>query len=223
MVRRPWTKQETALLKRRYATTTARDLVALMGRSASGIYQRAIIMGLQKDPTFVAATARRLSSARTGAAAGHRFTPGQRPWNHGMKGLQMGGDSVRTQFQKGHRSGAAAANWVPIGSMRMLDGYLQRKVTDNGYAPRDWRSMHVMLWERYRGPIPPGHAVVFKDGDRSHIKIANLECISRRELMRRNSYHTNYPKEIARLIQLRGAVQRQINRRAHEKQDRAPA
>lgn len=31
--------------------------------------------------------------------------------------------------------------------------------------------------------------------------------------MRRNSYHTNYPKDVQLLIQLRGAVNRQINKR----------
>jgi hypothetical protein len=34
--------------------------------------------------------------------------------------------------------------------------------------------------------------------------------MSRAESMRRNSYH-NYPKELAQLIQLRGALNRKIN------------
>ena len=38
-----------------------------------------------------------------------------------------------------------------------------------------------------------------------------VECISLAENMRRNSYH-NYPKPIAELIQLRGALMRKINR-----------
>jgi hypothetical protein len=40
-----------------------------------------------------------------------------------------------------------------------------------------------------------------------------VECISRSENMRRNSYH-RYGQEIARLVQLRGALTRQINKRS---------
>jgi hypothetical protein len=45
------------------------------------------------------------------------------------------------------------------------------------------------------------------------ITLGRLELISRAENMRRNSYHTRYPKEVAQLIQLRGALNRQINKR----------
>jgi len=34
--------------------------------------------------------------------------------------------------------------------------------------------------------------------------------------MRRNSYHTRYPKEVAQLIQLKGALNRKINRRSRQ-------
>ena len=44
------------------------------------------------------------------------------------------------------------------------------------------------------------------------ITLDKVECISLAENMRRNSCH-QYGKEIARLIQLRGAVSRQINKR----------
>jgi hypothetical protein len=51
-----------------------------------------------------------------------------------------------------------------------------------------------------------GHIVVFKAGVKKDAKlapvIADLECITRAENMRRNTYH-RYPKEIARLIQSR--------------------
>ena len=67
--------------------------------------------------------------------------------------------------------------------------------------------------------MPPKHAVRFKDGDRTNIAIENLELIHRGNLMRKNSVH-NLPKELVRVVQLRGAVVRQINKRArYEKQD----
>lgn len=72
--------------------------------------------------------------------------------------------------------------------------------------------MHLLLWEEVHGQIPDGHALVFKDGDKTHITLDNLELITRAELMRRNSIQ-RYGKEIASLVQLRGVLLRQINRR----------
>ena len=39
---------------------------------------------------------------------------------------------------------------------------------------------------------------------------------TRAEHMHRNSVHAHYPPEIARLVQLRGALVRQINRKARQ-------
>jgi hypothetical protein len=92
------------------------------------------------------------------------------------------------------------------------DGYLQRKISDSHITRRDYVGWHHLVWRMHDREIPPGHALVFRDGDRTNCDINNLECISRGELMRRNSVH-NYGPEIATLTQLRGAITRQINRR----------
>jgi len=47
----------------------------------------------------------------------------------------------------------------------------------------------------------------------SEITLDRVECISLAENMRRNSYLTRYPKEVADLIRLRGALNRKINTR----------
>lgn len=82
-----------------------------------------------------------------------------------------------------------------------------------GYPPRDWRPVHVLLWEEHRGPVPEGHAIVFRNGDRTDIRLENLACISRAELMRRNTRH-NLPPEINQVISLRAALVRKINNRS---------
>jgi len=102
------------------------------------------------------------------------------------------------------------------------DGYLERKVTDDpSFVPnRRWVSVHRLVWEAAHGPVPQGHAVVFLPGrrtaDLASITLDGLELVSRAELMRRNSYHTRYPKEVAQLIQLKGALNRKINRRSRQ-------
>lgn len=145
-----------------------------------------------------------------------RFKPGHATWNKGIS-WNAGGRSAETRFKKG-RPASEAFNYAPIGSHRVTkDGYLEEKITDdpNISPSRRWVAVHRLIWESANGPIPAKHIVVFKPGMRTinpeEITIEKVECISRAENMRRNSYH-QYGPEIASLIQLRGAIARQINK-----------
>lgn len=73
--------------------------------------------------------------------------------------------------------------------------------------------VHRIVWREAGRDIPPRHALVFRDGNKRNFDLNNLELVTRQELMRRNSYHNNYPKAIGELIQLRGALVRKINHR----------
>ncbi len=73
------------------------------------------------------------------------------------------------------------------------------------------------MWERAHGLIPVRHCVIFINGDSRDIRLDNLACISRRELMGRNTVH-NLPAPLPQTIQLLGALRRQINRRTHAKE-----
>ena len=228
MNRRAWSKQELAILRREYPDQPTEDIARKLGRSPRSLYSRANMEGLQKSAAYTArkraAEAERL---RSGGGVKHRFQKGLRPWNTGMKGLQVGGRAKETQFKKGQLNGKAAQHWMPIGSHRVnADSYLDRKVRDDGPPQRRWIGVHRLIWIEANGPIPEGHAIAFKPGRHTivleQITLDALELVSRRELMRRNSYHNNYPKELGLVIQLRGQVTRQINRRerlAREKQD----
>ncbi len=80
--------------------------------------------------------------------------------------------------------------------------------------------MHRLVWIAANGPVPEGHIVVFKPGRRTtelkEITPDAVELITRVENMRRNTVHAKYPRELARLVQLRGVLSRQINRKAKE-------
>jgi hypothetical protein len=214
MAKRFWTGEEQLCLRLAYPHYPTEAIARHLGRDVKSVYVKAKNLGLRKTAAFLASEASGRLTSLSAAGINHRFKAGQRPWNAGKKGWQAGGRSVATRFRKGNRP----HTWQPIGSYRLTkDGYLQRKVTDTGYPPRDWRSMHSLVWEAAHGPIPDGHVVVFRPGrmttDPEQITVAGLELVSRAELMHRNSYHTRLPKELARIVQLRGAIQRQINKR----------
>lgn len=206
---RPWTATDDAALRSLYPNTNNQVLADVFTRSVSGIKNRAQVLGLHKSEAYKA--------VHTG-----RIQPGNTPWNKGRKGWQAGGRSTQTQFKPGRRA-VEAHNYQPIGSVRLSkDGYLERKVSDDAslYPARRWVALHRLVWEAAHGPIPAGHIVVFKTGQHTHhepdVTLDRLECITRRENMRRNSYHANYPPEVARLVQLKGAITRQVNRISKE-------
>lgn len=211
--RRYWTEAELELLRASYADTPTAELAELFGRLVGSVYQKAITIGLRKSQAHLASTASGRLQQGGGVGKATRFQKGHASWNRGRKGYQPGGASVATQFQKGARP----HTWRPIGTERInADGYRDRKITDTGYPPRDWRGVHLLLWEEHHGPVPPGHAVVFRNGNKADVRIENLELLTRRELMARNTVH-NLPAAIVQVVQLRGALVRQINRKTKEK------
>ena len=105
------------------------------------------------------------------------FDKSHKPWNKGMKGLDIGGKE--TQFKKGH----VPANYKPIGSERItIDGYTEVKVAD----PNKWRLKHRVIWEKENGPIPKGHVLLFGDKNQQNFNMDNLILISRNQLARLN-------------------------------------
>jgi hypothetical protein len=215
MTRRPWTNTERATLRALYPDHSAQECAQALGRSVPAIHMRANALGLRKSLEWISQRSREVALNPSHGARAHRFQPGITPWNKGQP-FQSGGRSAETQFKPG-RPAHEASNWLPIGSERInADGYLERKTTDDpSLVPaRRWVAVHRLVWEATHGPIAPGMVVAFKPGMRTtsaaEITLDRLELMSRAEIMRRNSYH-NYPKELAQLIQLRGALNRKIN------------
>lgn len=206
-----WTPMQELLMEALYPDTPSDRIAEILGRPLTSVYAKAKIMGLTKSEAFLASEA----SGRLNGSQGvdGRFQKGLVPWNKGSN-YAAGGRSPETRFKKGNRPN----NWVPIGSERLSkEGYLQRKMTDTGYPPRDWVAVHHLLWLEHNGPIPEKHVVIFKDGNKTNIVIDNLQLLTLAENMRRNTIH-RYPPELRDLMRLNGRVRKAIEKR-HEKQD----
>lgn len=230
-MKKTWTPAEDAILRARVPQERTQDVAASLGRSVSSTYQRARILGIKKSAEYLASPAACRTNGRQGM--GTRFEKGHVPANKGIAhrpGWAPGRMAVN-QFKPGVRAGIAAKNWMPIGTINLVDGYLRIKVREAlpgeayGYGnTRVWPLLQRHVWQQAHGPVPSNHVIVFRDGNTQNCDLSNLECISRPELMKRNSLH-NLPKPIAQAYQLIGALNRQIRKRARDgqEQDRRPA
>ncbi|SPA25900.1 conserved hypothetical protein [Cupriavidus taiwanensis] len=222
---RPWSEIDLEIIRQFYSSSRTEDIAAALDRPISSIYNKAIGMGLRKSVEYLAGPEAGRLDGKRGAAA--RFVKGQASWNKGVKGSTGTHPNCRrAQFKKGEMRGAAQHNYVPIGSERISkDGYLERKVTDDPdiYPARRWVAVHRLVWEAANGPIPPKHVVAFLPGrrtaDAALITLDALELVSRADMARRNHPRNKSP-ELARLVQLKGAITRQVNRIAREAKEK---
>lgn len=205
-----WTQPEIEQLRALYMQLPCHAVALALGRTQSSVYYMVNKLGIKKPAGFQAEAGR--LGARNPRAIATRFKPGQVSWNKGTH-YSAGGRSAETRF----KPGATPPNHKPIGSERVADGYLQRKLTETGYPPRDWVPVHHIVWREAGREIPPGHTVLFRDGDRRNFALDNLELVSRADLMRRNTRH-RLPPEINELISLRAALVRKVNRREKDPQ-----
>lgn len=204
MTRSPWTPEQVAALRLAYPDNDADVVAKVLGHSKGSVYRKAAKLGLKKSDAFRARVDPRVQSTK--------FQPGNQPWNKGIS-YPSTGRAVETQFKPGHKP----ATTLPVGSYRInKDGHLQRKIGETpGCNSKRWRGVAELVWVEANGPLPPKHIVVFRPGQKTavleQITLDRVECISRAENARRN-HPVNKSPELAKLVQLKGAITRQVNR-----------
>jgi hypothetical protein len=206
--RRKWTEVELDVLVARYPHERTENIARDLGRDLRGVYQKAKTVGLKKSPAFLASEASGRLRGQRGVAT--RFVKGQAPPNKGLRRPGWGpGRMKATQFKKGENP----HTWVPIGTERVRDGYRWRKTRDDQQPSRfNWQLVHHVVWIEANGPIPSTHRVVFVNGDATDLRLENLACVSKAEHVKRVGLH-RLPQELIEVIQLRGAITRQLNKR----------
>lgn len=220
LARSLWAPELLEILDLMYPGQRTQDLADFIGIPLARVHAMANARGLRKSPELVQQMARdRLTSEHP--AADHKFKKGHQSWNTGRKGINYPG-MVATQFKRGARP----HTWQPVGTYRVSgDGQLERKVNDlPGANHVRWHPVARLVWQAAHGPVPKGHMVVFRPGTKTkvleQITLDKLECISRAENARRNHPNSSNPA-LARLVQLKGAITRQVNRITREAQEQS--
>jgi hypothetical protein len=208
--RKIWTPEEDERLRALYPTMLNAALAIVFQCREQQVTSRAYRLDppLYKDPEFLRQTWNEAARRRKVLGEkGGQFQPGQKPWNHGMKGWTNPGGE-RTQFKPGN----LPQTWVPVGTRSTDDaGYWKEKIAD----PNVWRYCHRMIWEQHHGPIPPGGIVIFRNKNKDDLDIENLELIDRSEHCRRNSIH-RYPAALKHVMHLTKKLNRMIEEKTDE-------
>lgn len=203
------TPEQLDELRRDFATTPTMALAERFGVHYHQVAKRAELLSLKKDESYLNGAGGRLDGIR---GMSTRFQPGQVPWS---KGKKLPGCRTASTFSKGNKP----HNYRPIGSYRVASGYLQQKITETGYSPRDWVMVHRLKWVKAYGPIPDGYVVAFKKGRRTtvleDITLDALELVSKIHVMRQNSVW-NLPPELSSLVRLRGQLTKEIKKQTKE-------
>ncbi|MBD8081097.1 HNH endonuclease signature motif containing protein [Chryseobacterium caseinilyticum] len=191
-----FTSEEDEIIINEYLTTPVKSLGKILGRSFCGITTRMKQLGL--------VIPQELKEKRKSTGL---FKKGQEPKNKGKKMSPEAYEKYKhTFFQKGQIPGNAKKDGEEV--IRMHRGgrsYKMIKVPE--YRRLVYK--HIWLWEVNNGRTPDDHAIVFKDGNSLNCELHNLECVSKVELMKRNTIG-RYPEDLQKAMRLQGAIKRRI-------------
>lgn len=202
--RTSFTKKEDDFIKKNYLTMPIKTMERSIGRSFCGIHGRLKSLGLVIPPEIVAQ--RVLDST---------FKKGQIPANKGKKMSPEQKEKCKhTFFQKGHLPGntIGEVGAISIRTYGVRNGDSSYKIQYIQHEYLKWKPLHIHNWENQNGQVPKGFCLWFKDGNQMNAEVENLELITRKENMQRNSIQ-RYPEEVRQVMQMRGAINRQINKK----------
>ena len=197
-----FTTEEDQFIKDHYLSLPTFAIEKLLGRSKGTVRQRMPLLGLTLPEDI-----------RSEFIKSSFFKKGLVPFNKGKKMAEyVSPEKIsklkKTQFKKGQQpKNALYDNAVVKRKDKTGLIYLYIRVKQG-----QWMPLQRHIWEQENGPIPKAHNIIFKDRNTLNCNLDNLEMVSNAELLNRNSANRFGP-EIFKIIQLRGALNRQINKR----------
>jgi hypothetical protein len=209
--KKQWTDKETEELKRLFPETKSTILAELFCCTYRQIINYAYKLRLKKSINYLKSEScgRLFKGHKRGIHT--RFIKGDKPFNAGMKKDQFMSSGtiekfIKNQFTKGHLPHNTKSNGaISFRKDKMGNTY---KFIRTGLGK--WQHLHVFNWIREKGNIPKGYIVIFKNGDKMNCHIENLELITRKENMSRNTIH-RYPEEVKQSIKALSKLKKIIN------------
>jgi hypothetical protein len=209
-----FTLEQIEEIKRDYPTTLCADLAERYGCSIHTIEHLAFRKRLKKDASFLKEHFRKKMADPNHPARKYWIKKGHISANKGKKQTEyMSTEAIErtkaTRFKKGQLPPNTLYDHAII-ERKDSKGNIYKWIR---ISQGIWIPYHRYLWEQKYGKIPEGCNIQFKDRNALNCTIENLYMISRaNQLKEENSSYARYPEEIRKLIQLKGVLNRQINK-----------
>ena len=187
-----------------YPNHSSKYIAELLGVSISKVYNTAWSNKVKKSAEYLLTPE---SGRIIEPSVANQFKPGHTPHN---KGKQMDAEIYEkvapTMFKRGNKP----FNTKAVGTINVrLDTkgrpYQYIKIKDS-----HWELLQRYVWTQAHGEIPAGSVVIFLDGNYLNCELNNLQVISRRENMARNTIQ-RYPAELQEVMKLTSKLKRKTN------------
>lgn len=202
-MRKYWTASEIQELKKLYPNNYTIDIAKHFKVNVRKIYSIANRYGLKKSVEFLKVELSRQADRLRVIGKKSQFKPGNISHNKGKKMPDEVYDKCKnTMFKKGSKP----HNSKYDGYERInVDGYAEVRVKKGVFILK-----HRLIYEQHYGSIPKGMYVIFKDKNKLNFEIDNLELISKKEHMQRNTIQ-RFPKELKEIMFINSKLKRKIN------------
>ena len=187
-----------------YPHHSSKYIAELLGVSITKVYNTAWAANVKKSAEYMLTPE---SGRIIEPSVANQFKPGHTPHN---KGKQISAEIYEkvapTMFKKGNKP----HNTKPNGTINIRADKSGRLYQYIKIKDCQWELLQRYVWTQANGEIPPGSVVIFLDGNYLNCDISNLQVISRRENMARNTIQ-RYPAELQEIMKLTSKLKRKTN------------
>ena len=187
-----------------YPHHSTKYIAELLGVSISKVYNTAWDAKVKKSAQYMLTPE---SGRIIEPSVANQFKPGHTPHN---KGKQISAEIYEkvapTMFKKGNKP----HNTKPNGTINIRADKSGRLYQYIKIKDSQWELLQRHVWTQANGEIPAGSVVIFLDGNYLNCELNNLQVISRRENMARNTIQ-RYPAELQQIMKLTCKLKRKTN------------
>ena len=187
-----------------YPHHSTKYIAELLGVSITKVYNTAWAANVKKSAEYMLTPE---SGRIIEPSVANQFKPGHTPHN---KGKQISAEIYEkvapTMFKKGNKP----HNTKPNGTINVRADTQGRLYQYIKIKDCQWELLQRHVWTQANGEIPPGSVVIFLDGNYLNCELNNLQVISRRENMARNTIQ-RFPAELQEIMKLTSKLKRKTN------------
>jgi hypothetical protein len=187
-----------------YPNHSSKYIAELLGVSITKVYNTAWAANVKKSAEYMLTPE---SGRIIEPSVANQFKPGHTPHN---KGKQLNAEIYEkvapTMFKKGNKP----HNTKPNGTINLRADKTGRFYQYIKIKDSHWELLQRYVWTQANGEIPPGSVVIFLDGNYLNCELSNLQVISRKENMARNTIQ-RYPAELQEVMKLTCKLKRKTN------------